>query len=138
METARKISVLVVNQSLENQGIIANTAFVLGLTVGREISQDTFGEDVVDADGSCHKYLTKIGHYVRKAGQNKIRTLRSALAAHPEVSITDYTEDAAPADYQAYSTSLASHSGEDINYRALHVYGPEEIVAPLTKNLSKL
>jgi len=81
-----KISVLIVDKGIDSKGVIANTAFVLGLTAGREISADTFGEDVVDGDGMKHKYLTRIGHLVRKAGQNKIRTLREEFANRDDIT----------------------------------------------------
>lgn len=132
------LSVLIVDQSIESKGIVANVAFVLGLTAGRDLPADTFGTDVVDGEGKAHRYLTQIGHMVRKAGQSKLKSLRETLAANPQVLLVDYTEDAAPADYSEYASALGGHCGDAIKYRALHVYGPEEIVGPLTKNLSKL
>ena len=134
----RYISVLVVDQAQENKGILVNAGFVLGLTAGRSLPDETFGPDVVDGDGNTHRRLTNIGHYVRKAGQSKMRTLRRELSALSDVTIVDYTEDAAPADYSAYQTSIAGRKSEELNYRALHIYGPEELVLPRTKNLSSL
>ncbi len=133
----KNISVLIVNEKLDHKGIISNTSFVLGLTAGRELSKETFGPDVLDGDASTHKYLTNIGHYVRKAGQNKIRTIRKEFLDQ-NILVVDYTDDAAPADYVAYEASIKSHKGEEIIYRAIWVYGPEEIVFPKTKNLSSL
>ncbi len=72
----KNISVLIVSEKLDHKGIISNVSFVLGLTAGRELAQETFGKDVVDGDNSTHTYLTNIGHFVRRAGQNKIKTLR--------------------------------------------------------------
>ncbi|HYP19433.1 MAG TPA: DUF2000 domain-containing protein [Chloroflexia bacterium] len=132
------ISVLIVDQAIDSKGVVANAAYVLGLTAGRDLPQETFGPDVVDGDGATHRYLTRIGHVVRKAGQNKLKSLRQTLAGNPDVLLVDYTEDAAPADYEEYAETLAKHSREELKYRALHVYGPEEIIAPLTKNLSRL
>jgi len=132
------ISVLIFNQSLVEVGIIANTAFVLGLTAGRSLPEETFGPEVVDGENHTHTYLTCIGHYVRKAGASKLRTLRDTFATMPDVQLVDYTEDAAPADYEAYTTALRSHRGEEIVYRAIHVYGPAETIIPLTKNLSRM
>ncbi len=131
-------SVLIIDQSVENKGITTNAGFVLGLTAGRELPIETFGDEVKDGDGLSHKYLTKIGHFVRKAGQNKMRELRNKLINEPEVKIIDYTEDAAPADYEEYRKNLALHKGAEIIFRALYVYGPSSIVLPLTKNLSRL
>jgi hypothetical protein len=132
------ISVLIVDQGIDSKGVVANAAFVLGLTAGRDLPQETFGPDVADGDGVTHRYLTRVGHVVRKAGQSKLKSLRQALAGNPDVLLVDYTEDAAPADYEEYAEALAKHSGEELKYRALHVYGPEELIAPLTKNLSRL
>ncbi len=133
----KNISVLIVNEKLDHKGIISNTSFVLGLTAGRELAQETFGSDVVDGDTSTHKYLTNIGHFVRKAGQNKIRTLRKEFLDQ-NILVVDYTDDAAPSDYAAYQSAIKNHKGEEIIYRAIWVYGPEEIVTPKTKNLSSL
>lgn len=132
------ISVLIVEQSIEDKGILANASFVLGLTAGRELPQETFAHDVMDGDGSQHRYLTQIGHFVRKAGQSKIRELRRKSLETPGTITVDYTEEAAPADYEQYTRTLAGHKGEEIRYRALYIYGPRDIILPLTKNLSKL
>lgn len=132
------ISVLIVDQSQENKGILTNAGFVLGLTAGRELPANTFGSDVVDGESSTHKYLTSIAHFVRKAGQSKLRDLRQKFMANSSITVVDYTEDAAPSDYTEYVKTLASHKSEDIYYRALYVYGPKDVVLPLTKNLSSL
>lgn len=131
-------SVLIIDQSIDNKGIATNAGFVLGLTAGRELPVETFGHEVMDGDGLSHAYLTKIGHFVRKAGQSKIRDLRNKFIAEPNVKVIDYTEDAAPADYEEYARNLTSHKGEEILYRALYIYGPQSVVLPLTKNLSRL
>jgi hypothetical protein len=131
-------SVLIIAKGVDHKGILANCSFVLGLTAGRLLPEGTFGADVIDGENSTHKYLTNISHYVREAGQSKIRTLRSELIQIPDVTIVDYTEDAAPADYTTYAKSLGSHSGEEIVYRAIHIYGPMDIVVSKTKNLSML
>lgn len=131
-------SVLIVDRAVVERGVLANVAFVLGLTVGRCLPATAFGPDVVDGDGDLHIYLTCIGHIVRKAGQSKIRRLRAELAGLSDVQLVDYPEDAGPADYSAYSRGLGARRGEEIQYRAIHVYGPSEQVDPRTKNLSRL
>ena len=138
MEHETPLSVLIVDQQLGHKGVLANAAFVLGLTAGRELPVATFGEDTIDGDGSSHKYLTRIGHFIRKAGQSKIQTLRKTFSESPGVLVVDYTEDAAPADYEKYAQSLKANTADGIRYRAIHVFGPERVVAPLTKNLSRL
>lgn len=54
------------------------------------------------------------------------------------VAVVDYTEAASPASYEEYVDTLSRQSGDTITYRAIHIYGPEHMVAPLTKNLSRL
>lgn len=130
-------SVVVVNEKLD-RGQQANVAFVLGLTVGRLLPEETFGGDVMDGDGATHRYLTRIGHTVRKANPNKLATLRNAFATTPEVVVVDYTKDAVPPVYEEYEAGLRSHSGDAIVYYGIAVYGPEELVISKTKNLSIL
>ncbi len=133
-----KASVLIIAKGVDHKGILANCAFVLGLTVGKLLPTETFGQDVIDGDGTNHKFLTNISHYVRESGQSKLRTLRAEFIQNSEVVVVDYTEDAAPADYSKYAESLAKHKGEEIIYRAIHVYGPAEYIISKTKNLSML
>ena len=132
------VSILIVDKGQDLLGVVANASFVLGLTAGRSIGDETFGHEVVDGDGKRHKRLTSIGHYVRKAGPSKLRAIRDEFADHPDVEVVDYPEAAAPADYNAYEQALASQAGDQITYRAVHLYGPADVLVPKTKNLSKL
>lgn len=132
-----KVSVLIVSEGIDHKGIIANASFVVGLTAGKLIAPETFSGDVVDGDGSKHTYLTNIAHMVRRAGQNKMRTLRKDFMDAGCV-VVDYTDAAAPSDYATYEKTIAELKGEQITYRAFWVYGDEEIVVPKTKNLSSL
>ena len=131
------ISVIILNKAFEERGLLANVTFVLGLSAGRELPSSTFGSIVTDGDGRIHQALTNIGHHVRKAGGSKLASLRNELADMPDVQVIDYTEDAAPADYDEYSRTLSKHKSEEIVYRAIHVYGPSAKIIPLTKNLSR-
>ena len=135
----KNVSVLIVDQTLkEEPGKLVNAAFVLGLSAGRLAPPETFGDDVVDGDGYRHTFLTAIGHYVRKASQSKLQTLRCEFAKMRDVTIVDYTEAASPANYQEYADALSQQSGVQITYRAIYVYGPETVLVPATKNLSRL
>ena len=130
------VSVLIVDKSEIAIGLMINVGFVLGLSASKLMPPDTFGTDAVDGDGVMHPALTCIGHIVREAGQNKLRTLRSEFSNSDGVYVTDYTAAAMPSSYDQYTDTLRQQSGEAIKYIAIHVYGPEEIVVPKTKNLS--
>lgn len=132
------VSVLIVNQSIKDAGLLVNAAFVLGLSAGKGMPGEAFGSEVEDGDGRQHAALTNIGHFVRKASASKLATLRNTMAERSDVAVVDYTEDAAPADYTAYVASLGQRSGNEIVYRAVHLYGPEVVIVPATKNLSQL
>ena len=131
-------SVLVVDKSIDHTGILTNVGLVLGLTAGRLLPDSTFGHDIVDGDGNSHRYLTNMPQSMRKAGQNKLRSLREYFGELPEVTLVDYTESAAVADYPTYEQNLTSRAGDEISYRAIYIYGPHDIVYPKTKNLSAL
>jgi Protein of unknown function (DUF2000) len=138
----KKIGVLIVNQAVTSAGVENNAALVLGLTAGRLMPDDTFGGDVVDGDGARHVYLTRTAHFVRKCSPSKLRTLRQQLVQHaeqhPELIVVDYTEAAGPSSYEAYEATLAAQKGEQVEYRAVYAFGPEDVLVPLTKNLSRL
>ncbi|HYC34411.1 MAG TPA: DUF2000 family protein [Candidatus Paceibacterota bacterium] len=133
----KNASVLIVNEKIDHKGILTNAAFVLGLTAGRMMEEAAFGPEVIDGDGSPHTYLTNMAHFVRRAGQNKIRTLRKEFL-EAGCKVIDYTEDASTSTYSDYEALLQSHKGEEIVYRAIYVLGSEEIVVPKTKSLSSL
>jgi hypothetical protein len=133
------ISVLIISQSLkEYVGVAANAAFVLGLTAGGQLPDTTFGRPVCDGDGLEHAGLTCIAHHVRKASGNKLASLRRELASYPEMVVVDYPDAAAPSDYATYTQALVGQKGEAVTYRAVYAYGPEEVLAPLTRNLSRM
>ncbi len=132
-------SVLIIDQTLKEEvGKQTNAAFVLGLTAGRLLSDSTFGHEVIDGDGSKHAFLTNLPHFIKKATQSKMRSLRAEFMEVEGVIVVDYTEAAAPSTYADYARVLGEQEGEEISYRALYVYGPEEIVGAKTKNLSRL
>lgn len=131
-------SVLIVDKAIDHAGIVSNVSLVMGLTAGRLLPGSTFGEDVFDGDGNRHRFLTNTNHYIRKAGQNKLRALRAFFADMPDTIVVDYTEDAAANDYAIYTNSLSANSGEGITYRAIYIFGPTDTVYPKTKNLSAL
>ena len=131
-------SVLIVDQNESHKGILTNAAFVLGLSAGRLMKEESFGTPVVDGDGFMHAPLTNHAHFVRKAGQSKLRTLRELFTNTKGVTVIDYTIDAATSNYSEYEALLGNHKGEEIEYRAIHVFGPEDIIKQNTKNLSRL
>jgi hypothetical protein len=132
------VSVIIVNKSIRDLGVIANAAFVIGLTAGRLLPDETFGSDVTDGSGSRHLHLTRIGHVVRKAGAQKLRRVRDELAAADRVTVVGYPEQAAPADYALYAEALEHAPADEINYRAIHAWGPRAVIEPVTSNLSRL
>jgi hypothetical protein len=135
----KNISVVIFDQNLKDEvGKQTNAAFVLGLTAGRLLPDDTFGHDVVDGDNVKHTYLTQIAHFVKKASPAKLQSLRKEFSEMEDTIVLDYTEAAAPSSYEEYEQILSNQKGDEITYRAIYVYGPEESVYPKTKNLSRL
>jgi hypothetical protein len=136
------LSVLVVDESIVDLGILANAAFVMGLTMGRHLPLDTFGPDVKDANGVEYAALTALPHHVRKASKGQLRTLHTrAIAAKKEnihVLVVAYPLQAATSSYLQYTADMALSPTQEMQYRAVHVAGPNEVVRTWTKNLSRL
>lgn len=137
-QNSRLIGVLLIDHSITSAGLEQNLGLVMGLSAGRKMLFENFGPDVCDADGRTHPQLTNSPHFVRKCSANKLRELRDCFASHPELIVVDYTEAAATSDYAAYAAALSEQAGDQVVYRAVFAFGPEHLLTPLTKNLSRL
>jgi hypothetical protein len=71
------LSVLVVDESIVDLGILTNAAFVMGLSMGRHLPPETFGPDVKDANGVEYAALTAFPHHIRQQLRRIHNTLQT-------------------------------------------------------------
>lgn len=118
-------------------GLIANTAAILGVTLGTK--QDSIvGEDVQDGSGYRHLGITTIPIPILKASKEEIRSIRTLAAANePEVMLVDFTSAAQTSrSYDEYEGKLLQSEAEQIEYLGIALYGESKKVKKLTGQIA--
>lgn len=129
----------VIDQALP-RGLIANTAAILAMTLGRD-RPELVGHAVHDADGIRHEGITRIVMPVLMADADGLMALKRRAAAHEAsgLGLIDVTEAAQRAkDYQAYEIRIGSLRHDDLRYLGLCLHGPAALVRSLTGDLPLL
>lgn len=121
-------------------GLIANTAAVLSLSLGR-FAPDLVGPSLHDASGAEHSGITTAVMPILKSDSEGIRALRTKAAgrADPDLFIVDVTDAAqSTKSYDDYKSKLAEAPVDKLRYLGICLYGPEALIKSLTGNLPLL
>lgn len=139
MEIEGKKCVMVLDEELP-LGILANTAGIMGITLGKHVPE-TVGPDVVDKSGNGHLGIIGIPVPVLKADKERIREIRRQLY-RPEFSdlvVVDFSDVAQSCNvYEEYMKKAASVGEQDMTYYGLGICGAKKLVNKLTGNLPLL
>lgn len=130
---------MVINSELP-LGLIANTAAVLSLTLGKKI-KDIIGPDVFDASGRCHVGITTIPIPILKSDSRKIKELRDKVASgdFSDLLIVDFSNAAqTTTTYEDYIEKISKFTTEDLEYLGIAIYGDRKKVNKLTGSLPLL
>ena len=128
METQERKCVLVLDESLP-AGVLANTAAILGITLGRQVPE-VVGEDVTDGSGHSHLGIITFPVPVLRAGPEQLRRLREKLY-EPDVAQSCRT-------YEEFLDKAAGAEEESLRYYGLGLCGPKKQVNRLTGSLPLL
>ncbi len=126
--------VIIIDGSLP-LGEIANTAAILGVTLGDKIS-DLIGADVYDSAGKLHTGIIKIPVPVLKASREALKTLRLKLfdPQFSELITVDFTDLAQSCKtYDEFIGRMSS--SQDFNYIGLAIFGDKKRITKLTGSL---
>lgn len=129
----------VIDQGLP-RGLIANTAAILAMTLGRD-RPELVGHAVHDADGVRHEGIATILMPILMADADGLMALRGRTAPHEAagLSLIDVTEAAQRAkDYRAYEIRISSLRHDDLRYLGFCLHGPAALVRSLTGGLPLL
>ena len=118
-------------------GLIANTAAVLALTLGRRVD-GLIGPDVADGSGLPHVGITMVTLPVLSASSETITDLW-VRATQLGLLVVDFSEAAqSTTTYDAYTAKLQATQAADVKYLGIAIRGAKKLVNRLTGNLALL
>ena len=131
--------VMVIDRELP-VGVIANTAGILGITVGKELPEQV-GKDVKDASGTQHRGIIEKPVPVLQGNPESLRKLREKFncSEYADVIMVDFSDVAQGCrTYSEWMDKAATIPEEDLRYLGLSICGPVKQVNRLTGNLPLL
>lgn len=132
-----KKCVLVID-STQPTGIIANTSSVLSITLGQQLGS-IIGQDVYDKQGEKHPGITQIPIPILGASPEKIKEIRRQLLRQPteDMVIVDFSDIAQKSrTYDQYENVMRATDEDDIRYIGIAIYGDKKVINKATGNLS--
>ena len=139
MEPIARKCVMVIDEALP-LGVIANTAGILGLTLGKHLPE-TIGPEVLDKSGRAHLGIIQIPVPVLKADGEKIRELRRRLyeSEFAGLIVVDFSDVAQSCNvYDEYVQKAAGVEERDFYYFGIGICGEKKLVNKLTGSLPLL
>ncbi len=118
-------------------GLLANTAAVLALTIGKRV-EGIIGSDVVDGSGQIHTGITTIPLPILKSTQGDLKVLKQKVSteAFQDLIVVDFSDAAQTTKtYEEYTQKIANYSSEDLHYLGIALYGNRKKINKLTGNL---
>lgn len=134
-----KKCVLLIDESLPT-GLIANTATILGMSLGKE-NPELVGPHVVDADNRKHTGIIYIPAPILKSNKQDLFDLREKLYEEEfeELDIVDFTDVSQRLkNYDQYIEKFGRTNPEDIGYLGIGLYGDKKVINKLTGSLPLL
>lgn len=131
--------VMVINSELP-LGLIANTAAVLALTLGKRI-EGIIGPDVFDGSGTCHIGITTTPIPILKSNGEGIKELRDKVASKDfsDLLVVDFSDAAqTTTTYEDYTEKILGCTVNDLEYLGVAIYGDRKKVNKLTGSMPLL
>lgn len=131
--------VLVLDENL-SLGVAANTAAILGVTLGRNLPE-LVGRDVTDGSGAKHLGIVEHPVPVLRGSPEAIKTLRQRLyqPEFREVTAVDFSELARRClTYDEFTRRMTDTPEGALEYLGVAVCGPKKQVNRLTGSLPLL
>jgi len=139
MELQNEKCVMVIDEGLP-LGILANTAAILGITLGKKMPQ-VVGADVTDETGSAHLGIIEFPVPILKGNPEMLRTIREKLYGpeFADVTVVDFSDLAQGCKtYAEFIEKMGKTPETDLNYLGIALCGPKKKVNKLTGNMPLL
>ena len=131
--------VMVIDENLP-LGIIANTAAVMGVTLGK-IMPDLVGTDVYDKSGYGHFGIIEIPIPILKGNAELIKEIRTRLYQQEfsDLRVVDFSDLAQKCKtYDEYIEKMAAADESGLQYLGIAICGAKKKVNKLTGNMPLL
>lgn len=139
MNVENEKCVIVVDENLP-LGIIANTAAILGITMGMKMP-DVVGNDVLDLEGNAHMGIIQFPVPILKGNTEILKKLRTRLfePQFSELTVVDFSDLAQGCKtYNEFIGKMANTSESRLNYIGIAVYGNKKQINKLTGSMPLL
>ncbi len=139
MNVENEKCVIVVDENLPI-GIIANTAAILGITMGMKMP-DVVGNDVSDLEGNPHMGIIQFPVPILKGNTEVLKSIRTKLfePQFAELTVVDFSDLAQGCKtYDEFIGKMANTSENELNYIGIAICGNKKQVNKLTGNLPLL
>ncbi|MDA7028427.1 DUF2000 domain-containing protein [Bacillus sp. CLL-7-23] len=131
--------VIVIDSTLPT-GLIANTAAVLALTLGRKV-EGIIGPEVLDASNRTHEGITTIPIPILKSNKTEIKELKHKVDHEDlhDLLVVDFSNAAQTTkNYEDYTKKIATIPSDDLDYLGIALYGEKKKVNKLTGSMGLL
>lgn len=136
MNVENEKCVIVVDENLP-LGIIANTAAILGITMGMKMP-DVVGNDVLDLEGNSHMGIIQFPVPILKGNTEILKKLRTRLfePQFSELTVVDFSDLAQGCKtYNEFIGKMANTSESRLNYIGIAVCGNKKQINKLTGSM---
>lgn len=139
MDLQNEKCVMVIDENLP-LGLIANTAAIMGITMGKEMPE-VVGADVTDQSGNQHLGIIEFPVPILKGSPEAIKEIREKLY-QPEfrdLSVVDFSDLAQGCKtYEEFIEKMAAVPESSLQYFGVAICGPKKKVNKLTGSMPLL
>ena len=121
-------------------GIIANTAAIMGITLGKKMPE-VVGADVTDKTGKEHLGIIEFPVPILKGNAESIKTIRERLYEpdFSDLTVVDFSDLAQGCKtYDEFTEKMKEVSEIDLNYFGIAICGSKKKVNKLTGSMPLL
>lgn len=139
MDRQNEKCVVILDEKLPT-GILANTAAILGITLGRH-RPEVVGADVADGSGGKHLGIIEFPVPVLKSTEEGLREIRKKLCQpeFQELTVVDFSDKAQSCKtYDEFREKMARTEERDLRYFGIAIYGEKKKINRLTGSMPLL
>ena len=139
MDLQNEKCVMVIDENLP-LGIIANTAAILGITLGRQMPE-VVGADVTDQSGHVHLGIIEFPVPILRGTTESIKEMREKLYQpdYADLTVVDFSDLAQGCKtYDEFIEKMSAVPESDLRYFGVAVCGAKKKVNKLTGSLPLL